>query len=251
MWYCKFLETRLKLIKGSHLSACMSETWLRQFEEIRRRDTQSKETRSKENHAQESQPIDLRIVYCLLSTVAGMVILDRHISLSSIVNNLITKSIFASNNEKSKMNQLAFMILGWLSLLYCPSISPLPGKLQIEDERRDTRAHPSKPRAVDQNFNQAYQPIQHLLREFGDIAPSLSTLQCDPSRRDRNREQLIHSYLNYHTLSRICGVKVEWVSNLNSHLEFVQSKRVLKVFRLPSFCYLLYKSKHDEPLLSQ
>ena len=228
------------MIWSLHLCECISDSWLR-CPSVEWLLCPSKNR----------QP-DLRIVYCLLVTITSIVSIDRNISLSSIVDHLVNKSIFASSKEKSKMNQLVFMILGWLSMLYSPSLSPLQGKLQIMDtEDIAKRARPSRPRVIEQNFNQAYQPFQHLLRVFGDITPSLSTLIYDPPGSRKTREQLVHSYLSYHTLSRICNVKIEWVDTLNSHLDFDESRRILRVFRFPSFCYLLYRSGHEEPLLTQ
>ena len=232
-WYCTFLESKFGMIKSSHLYASMAHAWLR-------------------NPSTDSS-LDLRVVYCLLMTIAGIVSVDRGVSLSSIVDHLISKAIFAPENDRSKMNQLVFMIMGWQSMLYSPSLSPLPGKLQIMDSEdiRRRGARSSRPRIVEQNFNQAYQPFQHLLRVFGDITPSLSTLICDLPGNCKTREQLVHSYLSYHTLGRICNVKIEWVDTLNAHLDFDESRRILRIFRFPSFCYLLYRSGHEEPLLSQ
>ena len=182
-----------------------------------------------------------------------MVSSDHHVSLSSIVDRLVAKSIFILGDDKStsKMNQLVFMILGWLSMLYSPSTDPAYGKLQIKEEAVGGRARLSRPRAVDQDFNQAYQPIRHLLRMFGDITPLVLSRQNTFRGLPESREQLIHSYLSYHTLSRVCGIRIEWVDTLNAHLDLVESRRVLKVFRFPSFCYLLYRSTHDEPFLAQ
>ena len=231
-WYCTYLESKFENIRSSHLCACMAEAWLRK--------------------PSKDRSLDLRIVYCLLATIAGVVSIDRGISLSSIVDHLINKSIFTPEHERSKLNQLVFMIMGWQSMLYSPSLSPLPGKLQIMDSEDITRrACSSRPRVIEQNFNQAYQPFQHLLRVFGDITPSLSILIRDLPGNRKTREQLVHSYLSYHTLGRICNVKIEWVDTLNAHLDFDESRRILRIFRFPSFCYLLYRSGHEEPLLTQ
>jgi hypothetical protein len=57
-------------------------------------------------------------------------------------------------------------------------------------------------------------------------------------------------YVCYQTLRNVCRVEIEWVDALGLHLEFNSTRKVLKVFRFPSFCRLMYRHK-QRGLLSQ
>jgi hypothetical protein len=52
---------------------------------------------------------------------------------------------------------------------------------------------------------------------------------------------MIASYISFHSLHQVLNVKVEWVDVLNQHLEFDHRNAVLRIFRFPSMCRLMYR----------
>lgn len=85
------------------------------------------------------------------------------------------------------------------------------------------------------------QPLDHLLRAFGDIVPEPRSEIVEETRFGASRESdwIICDFVCYSTLRRVIGVDIEWVDIISLHLEFDNRKRTLKVFRFPSFCRMM------------
>ena len=221
-WYCRFLEGRFETIRESHFIPCVQPSVL-------------------------NQSLDLCRLYNLTTTIIELVAKHQDISLDFIVGKLLSQEIFIldKSNSYGLMNQLTFIALGWLCMLYDPEWAPKEGLLQI---RRDTRLsgrilRSYRIRTIEQGFTQISQPLPTLLRVFGHIVPELPV--TSGITYQSNTDYLILSYLNYHTLNKVCNIKIEWVDSLSLHLEFVEAQRVLKLFRFPSFCAMAYFSKGD------
>lgn len=69
-------------------------------------------------------------------------------------------------------------------------------------------------------------------------------------RRAGNDNHLTVSYICFDTLRKVCNLRIKWVNTLNLHLQLDVRERVLRLFRFPSFCSLLYKADNDMSLLS-
>ena len=87
---------------------------------------------------------------------------------------------------------------------------------------------------------------------FGNIIPQidatsgeLNHLPLSPtvSGPPQSSEYLVFSYLSYNISTRVAQIKIEWVDCINPHLEFDERRRLLKLFRFPSFCRLAYPMK--------
>jgi hypothetical protein len=72
-----------------------------------------------------------------------------------------------------------------------------------------------------------------LLRKFGHLVPEIG---AEPREEP---EQIAVSYVCFSTLDKVADVKIEWVNSLSQHLEFDHVRRILKVFRFPSYCILM------------
>jgi hypothetical protein len=109
------------------------------------------------------------------------------------------------------------------------------------------------------NFTQTLelndQPLHRLLGRFGSVIPQrqrqyltghLTPSSIAPIRHDDERIEV--SLLCFHTLSKVANIKIEWVDISSLHLEFDSYTKVLKVFRLPSFCLLMCSCEKVSPL---
>ena len=185
-----------------------------------------------------------------------MVATERDLSLANIVHELKHRKMIRTNDQLTLhlAVQLVFMLLGWLTMLYDPKLDPDKDRLQIETVGKvSSRLLRSQAlHSHDQNFEQVHQPLTHMFRIFGNIIPQ-PDLTVDPSVLSQQdcTGYLMVSYLSYHTLAKVAKIKIEWVDSLSLHLEFVESRRVLKVFRFPSFCQLVYSAKGNQTFLSR
>ena len=158
-----------------------------------------------------------------MAKVALAVDTDEDISVSVIVEELINDRIFNyyDGSAQSLMYQLVCMSLGWLCMLYGPKLKPKKDMLQLANgtqfPRRYLRSY--KIRNFEQNFDQIAQPLPTLFRFFGHVTPQLLTIGQYGSSSPKEREYLMLSYLNYHTLNRVCNIRVEWVDCISMHLE--------------------------------
>ena len=164
------------------------------------------------------------------------------------------------------LTQLIFMAFGWMSMLYDPDPEPSVGKLQLSRVNRVTLPRQTSTlkteflHTFEQGFHQLQQPLDNLFCVFGMILPPFESpltacTSCSssikPTGHDDSSEYLILSFLSYYTLVKVAKIKIEWVESLNLHLEFDEGARVLKLFRYPSFCRLMYPEAGSETFLQR
>ena len=98
-------------------------------------------------------------------------------------------------------------------------------------------------------------PIPAAFREFQHTLPGarwhqpIGSSSRSSSNNNENSVALYVSTLNYATLKRISKIRLEWVSDLSSHLDFDSTSRVLYIFRFPSFCALNTLRTNNIPIL--
>lgn len=138
-------------------------------------------------------------------------------------------------------------------MLYDPRLDCKPKKFQVSKFTLKTDGY--KTSLQTQVFDTQSQDLDEykdhslyfLLGRFGKLIP-------DPPLRQqpevRPSEWIVVPFVCYQTLRAVCHVEIEYVDALGMHLEFDRSRRVLKIFRFPSFCRLMYKHK-QRGLLSQ
>ena len=235
-WFCRYLENELLAVKDSHFTLCTSKVTAEKLP---------------------NQSLDLCALYNMMAVIVSTIGPHVDIDLDNLVRGLIELGIFikpdkgeeSSEDRFGLMLQLVFMSIGWLSSMYDPEKDPQSGKLQITDDAigPSNRRRGSRIRTFEQDFAQTRQPVRTLLRVFGDVLGNGSQLAQDQLKE---REYLTVGYLSYYTLSRVGNIKIQWVDSVSSHLDFVESRRILKLFRFPSFCYMMYHAKSDEPLFN-
>jgi hypothetical protein len=85
-----------------------------------------------------------------------------------------------------------------------------------------------------QSREDASQPLCNFLRRFGNIIPEPQAESLHTSS-----DLIRASYVNFHTLDKVAGIKIEWVNCLSLHMEFDLVRRTLKLFKFPSLCRLM------------
>ena len=231
-WFCKFLEAKFHAVQSSHFVPCSSQV---STEKVL------------------NQTLDLCVMYNLIALVAFMVASQADFTLHGLVQELLHQKILKSGDDDHQglLYQLVFMSVGWLSMLYDPEVEPSKNRLQIKKDTSGVRKRlrASKIRKFDQDFGQTKQPFRRLLRVFGDIVPQVGLSDHGAGQNLKNSEFLSVGYLSYHTLSQVGNVKIEWVDSHNCHLDFVEERRTLKLFRFPSFCHMIFCAESEDPFL--
>jgi hypothetical protein len=158
--------------------------------------------------------------------------------------------------------QLVFSIIGWLTMLYEPVSNPERNKLQLQrptttQRQRNLRTDIIHDLSLDistprQAASITQYPFHRLLQRFGTLVPCPDPiydpreLGLDNGMQGRGDSAIDSAFLGhnlcFHTLKKIIEVRIEWVDSLNLHLEFDQGKRTLKLFRYPSFCWLMSRN---------
>lgn len=90
-------------------------------------------------------------------------------------------------------------------------------------------------------------PIPAVFRQFHRAM--LSTRWRSPIGESKENRPVVleAACLNYASLHRIGKIRLEWVNDLTSHLDFDANKRQLSIFRFPSFCALSTLSETQAP----
>jgi hypothetical protein len=213
---------------------------------------------------------DIAKVDKVLATIAKDLSEKEGYALSDI-NELINQNLIVDDDtdDRAALHQLTFSFLGWLSrcqkpflflysdiftaMLYDPRLDCKHKKLQVSKFTLKTDGNKAdlQSRIFDtqsQDLEYVDQSLHLLLGRFGKIIPDL------PLRRRSEvappSEWIVVPFVCYQTLRTVGRVEIEWVDALGMHLEFDSNRRVLKIFRFPSFCRLMYKHK-QRGLLSQ
>ena len=232
-WYIAFLESRFRDILHSHLEPCLEGLC----------------KSSVDNEV-------LILVYRFMTIVAENLKEKDQLTLQDIVTFLERKGIFKPASPPS--HQLVFISIGWLTMLYDPVYTPGLDlqKLQINTFSR-TSGNPLQAAQYyeyTQGLSQIHQPLNALFLVFGHLIPRPEAFPSPEGVANANpyhTEYLILSCLCYDTLHKVGKISIEWVDSLGLHLEFDETNKVLKVFRWPSYCRMVYAGEKRGTFLNR
>jgi hypothetical protein len=162
--------------------------------------------------------------------------------------------------------QMAFTLIGWLTMLYEPVTSPEKNKLQLEQSNTKRRLRLRRSGIIHnfsldivspaQSIPVTQQPLHRLFCRFGNLIPRPDDLCNSREFGSGNATQAgrywggdfelestitVH-HVCFHTLQKIVEIQIEWVETLNQHLEFNPGKKTLKLFRYPAFCWMMSRN---------
>ena len=241
--YCQWIEERFTTINASHFAPCLA---------------------APQTLTTSPKVPNKVVMYKFLATMADCIINRDCLTLQELIDEQHYQGHFDAKHEATKrlLTQMIFMAFGWLTMLYDPEVAPTTQEDQLSLSRQTRVSKRAFNTHIfltyEQDFRTVQQPLSLLLRVFGNVVPlaedmatDFSHLLASPTTNgpNFNSEYLILSYLSYSTLSRIAQIKIEWVDSVNLHLDFDEGRRLLKLFRFPSFCRLAYPAKGRKTFL--
>jgi hypothetical protein len=196
-------------------------------------------------------------VYEVLVVIAGAIRSRQEISLDGIVNELVAKTFILPKAEINSAKQMVWLLAGELTMLYDPIVShnqKYHGLLTLRQPQSSLRARGRHRGAVlarySVDINKAEDQFHTMLRQFGPLIPeaeetrsSAVSLTGPGAHYDNNHLNL--AYLNYHGLKLVAGVQIEWVNTMNLHLQLDEHNRILRLYRFPAFCRLLWRDNQE------
>lgn len=244
-WYTSFLESKIR------------ESWVPLFRPVLINAHVASNTPNNK---------DLSRAFKMLTTILAVLEKDD-LALIEVVDKLYNGKILEeADPDRSQASQLIFAALGWITLLYCPEPYPEDNLLQIV-KPSSQHSHPRNsyrpPRNRSKTFTHYQQsvenmdfPLDSLLRGFGEIIPEPSKAiysGCSSPLlfHSRSNTELEVPLLCFQTLNRTAGIKIELVDCLALHLEFDRRRKILKIFRFPSLCLIMYCSPTKAALAHQ
>jgi hypothetical protein len=175
-------------------------------------------------------------------------------SLETICSYLSEKDIILKNNFETTSYNLVFKIISWITLLYkSENHLPLDARKLVLLAGSNPGIHvASRHLQCEINDETMSLHLHHLLAHFGNFVPP----QCLPQRVQGHNgtinDSIISASINYHTLSTIAQIRIEWVDTISLHLEFDEKALILKLFRYPSFCAMhCFRGRSEDTLISR
>ena len=187
-------------------------------------------------------------VYEVLFVLAKSLEKDHECSFTEMAKVLQSKGLIKDDADPLAV-QLVFQYVGWLTALYDPLPDPSTTHLSLrkpkDKARRRKLVQKTVVRQLSVVISGADRPIQQLLRRFGSLLPEAECVRGSQQAPglEAGSECIIAAYISFQSLQQMLNIRLEWVDVLNQHLEFDQRKRVLRVFKLPSICRLMYREE--------
>jgi hypothetical protein len=196
------------------------------------------------------------ILFLIASSIEESSIKDDHERTLNEMASALRCKDFIKDDAHPLAVQFVFNCIGWLTAIFDPSPDPAETHLSMRNIGHNFRRRGLVRRTIIRHssvaIGDANRPLHQLLGRFGSLLPRLECVRRSQAAGglEGGSECMIAAYISFHSLQQVLNVKIEWVDVLNQHLEFDQRNAVLKVFRLPSICRLLYRDV-DGTLLSQ
>ena len=165
---------------------------------------------------------------------------NNGVSIFRIVQSLQQDSVILSTDrpdDLSRMKNMIFSIIGWLSHLYVPIQKAPPGNPTFRIDPQSAR-YPGRT-AV--STDKAQRPVDELLRGFGETLPRRDSRLGNENERSSSKMALLKfhvSNLNAATLNSLAGIELVWIDSISAHLYFDPTIPALYLFIAPSFCKL-------------
>jgi hypothetical protein len=233
-WYLSYLDSQIKELWNFHLAATIRDlppVW------------------------NAAKPADWAQIYKVIGVIASTIKIGMQgsqsveISLDNIIEELTFAGLLASPIVTDHVRQLVWSLAGPITMLFDPRM--VSTNLTLLKLRRSTSTHTSRGRhrgTVIINFVQptslAQEPFYQMLMEFGTLLPEVRssslTGQCTHLLDYKNESHFYPNYVSFDVLKNVAKLRIEWVNTLNLHLQLDERKRILRLYRFPAFCRLLY-----------
>lgn len=192
-----------------------------------------------------------KVIWVIASTITtGMQgVQGVEVSLDNIIEELTTADLLASSVVTDHVRNMVWSLAGPITMLFDPKMANT--NLSLLQLRRSASTHTSRGRhrgTVIVNFVQpasiAQVPFYQMLMHFGTLLPEVRssnlTGQCNHNLNTPNDSHFYPAYISFNVLRSVAKLRIEWVNTLNLHLQLDERKRILRLYRFPAFCRLLY-----------
>lgn len=187
---------------------------------------------------------ELAQVYTAIVVIARAIKTQEEVSLEKIIVKLNDARLVRPGAEATAI-RMAFALSGWLMMLFDPKTPLADGQLQLR-KHVSSRAGRRQPRGavissfskcISQRGQNMHEMLFHrMLGQFGSLFPEAEFAVND--------NHLTVSCICFDTLRKVGNLRIEWVNTLNLHLQLDVREGVLRLFRFPSYCWLLYEGHH-------
>ncbi|KID91918.1 hypothetical protein MGU_00829 [Metarhizium guizhouense ARSEF 977] len=183
--------------------------------------------------------------------VRDLMLAQESVTIDGITDTLIengTISVTDNNEAYQSARQLIFAILGWQTMLYKPDLlSHVNGEFNISDETDNYRGE-ARVRLV-QSQHSGKQDLPSFLLGFGMMLPPRQYCAFDDSDERKlfhRTKRITPKDLNAHVLTKVCGIRLQWVDSLSCHLELDRLSGTLFLYRYPSFCVWTLQQRNTQ-----
>ena len=195
----------------------------------------------------EATASDLSRVYWTLEIIADSIRTQKEVTLDAVTSKLKHADLIPPNSS-ALTTQMVFTLIGWMTMLYDPRTYPLGKNLQLRcldlALQKGRRSRGTVCIRLSQDISEAAEEFHRMLGQFGNLIPE----PCTSSSRDRNQSlagddsSLAVPYICLHSLKKVAKIRIEWVNTLSLHMQLDPRKRILCLYRFPSFCRLLLRN---------
>lgn len=174
---------------------------------------------------------------------------EMEISLDNIIEELSAANLLASPVELDHVRQMVWSLAGHITMLFDPKTATANfDKLQLRRPAATLIARGKHRGTVITAFSQpvmkAEEPFYQMLTQFGALLPEVRQSGpvggCCHTASSASESHFYPNYVFFDVLKNVAQLKIEWVNTLNMHLQLDERKRILRLYRFPAFCRLLY-----------
>lgn len=167
------------------------------------------------------------VIYSFLFHLANLLMDPHGRTLRNIAASLRSLGIFEATARPSLEYQLLIMAIGWLTMT-------APRLLQSSEDARGISIEPEElVRLHDQSISQ-------VLRRFELFVLSIDPPPIYDTYGEPPTQQFLAKTISFRSLTIDGAVKIVWTDQLPQHLKFDPTLRILTLFALPSFAYMLH-----------
>lgn len=175
-----------------------------------------------------------------LEAIAEVLSQKPYVALAQVVDFLCENSLATTDDAmQPAIGQAVFIAIGMVTLLYCPSLQPTTGSLElVSDENTSPETFQQDSHDVESAINQ---PVVTILQKFFSHSGPISCMHMHSNVHTQVSGApilLVSANLNYYTLKTLVGITLIMTESALEHLELDMSSNKLKIFCFPSFCAL-------------
>ena len=233
-WYLSYLDSRIEELWNNHLAPTI---------------------RDLPPECSAAKAADWAQIYKVICVIASTLAKgmqgaqDMEVSLDDIIEELKTVDLLAYPIVIDHVRQVAWSLAGSVTMLFDPKMRNASfSQLQL---RRSALTHATRGShrstfitSFSRPISAAQEPFYQMLLQFGALIPevknSSSVGQCNHASDSTNDRHFYPDYVCFDVLKNVAKLRIEWVNTLNLHLQLDENEGILRLYRFPAFCRLLY-----------